>query len=235
MMSSGERPWPHRSARRAISCRNCRSPFGVRIDVVVRAFESRCPGEEAIQAAAGQQFGARNGAAERHQPRVGGVLEQRWTVVEIEIRVGVAGRARSGRRAQRGGGSPRDIETRARPRLQDAAVLEKLIGLKSGREAGAVILAEAPQGGGARAGQERAALDGLGDDVSQQLVAVAQIRAPCGPFCSGRRREKCICYCADLPAMIMPTEASDEPSTDQPAAKVLASFGSSGSPRSSPR
>ncbi len=49
--------------------------LGVGIDVVLRALESRCPGEEAIQTPPCQQFGARDGAAERDQPRVGGVLE----------------------------------------------------------------------------------------------------------------------------------------------------------------
>jgi hypothetical protein len=152
--------------------------LGDGIAVVVDALDARRPREEAIQAAGRQQFGAGDGAAQRHQPRIGRMLQQ----LEHDTGDGDAGgparQRRAGRRRQRSRRLPRNVEAGLRPGFEAATVLQQAIGLQRRGQADPALAADLPERGRACAWPERAAVDQGRDEVRQLLIAETRIGPP---------------------------------------------------------
>ena len=149
-----------------------RVPFGRGVDIVVETLYPRRSRQKPVELPRGQQFRARHRAAQRHQSRVGGIFDQ------VEHGRGDRDAGRLARRLRNRWGFQRrtralgDVIAGPRPRFENAAIFEQLIGLERGRQAGAPVPAQPPQRWCARAGPKRPLFDQPGNETREFLVAV---------------------------------------------------------------
>ena len=154
-----------------------RLTLGMGVDVVLGTLEARRAREKAVEPPGREQLGARDRAAERHQPRIGRIFQEIEHQARDRDGGGAARRFRDRGPLQPAGRPARDVEAGLRPRLDHPAILEQPIGLQHGGEADLLLRADPPHRRHARARRQRAAVDQAGDEAGQFLVAIALFRA----------------------------------------------------------
>jgi len=118
----------------------------------------------------------RHGAAERHERRVGRVLQQGCDGSADGHGRRLRTQARRERQRERSPLRGSDVEARLWPRDQNAAVFQRVIGLKHRGDADALLPADGTHGRQAHAGRKRAVVDHADDEVRELLVTIGRGR-----------------------------------------------------------